>query len=212
MSPRHVLWDADGVLQSLPGGWERAAAPWLGERDEASEALLREAVAVEREALVGRSDFLADLAGVLERHGVDVPARDLHAAIWLATEPDAGSWAVVERVRAAGHGVHLGTNQEAHRAAHMRTVLGYDERFDVSVYSCDLGVAKPDPAYFERAVAMIGADPDDVVFVDDRADNVASACGVGLRGVHWTIADGHERLVSLLRGAGVRLGQARPHG
>ena len=29
---RHVRFDADGVLQDVPGGWEAAARPYLGER------------------------------------------------------------------------------------------------------------------------------------------------------------------------------------
>jgi hypothetical protein len=29
---RHVLFDADGVIQSIPGGWHTAMEPYLGER------------------------------------------------------------------------------------------------------------------------------------------------------------------------------------
>jgi hypothetical protein len=29
---RHILFDADGVLQELPGGWVAAAEPYFGER------------------------------------------------------------------------------------------------------------------------------------------------------------------------------------
>ena len=35
----------------------------------------------------------------------------------------------------------------------MRESLGYDEVFDDLFYSCELGVAKPDPAYFTEAVS-----------------------------------------------------------
>jgi hypothetical protein len=31
---RHVLFDADGVIQSLPGGWYAAIEPYVGERAE----------------------------------------------------------------------------------------------------------------------------------------------------------------------------------
>jgi putative hydrolase of the HAD superfamily len=57
----------------------------------------------------------------------------------------------------------------------MRKVLGYDALFDVSCYSCDLGVAKPAPAFFAEAARRIGADPSAILFVDDSAPNVDGA-------------------------------------
>ena len=38
----------------------------------------------------------------------------------------------------------------------MRDTLGYDEVFDELFYSCDEGVAKPDPAFFTGAVERLG--------------------------------------------------------
>ena len=50
-------------------------------------------------------------------------------------------------------------------------------------------VAKPDPAIFEIAVARAGLPPADLVFVDDKHDNVASAIEFGLDGILFTGAD-----------------------
>lgn len=35
---RHVLFDADGVIQSVPGGWYTAIEPYLGERATTSSS------------------------------------------------------------------------------------------------------------------------------------------------------------------------------
>lgn len=45
-----------------------------------------------------------------------------------------------------------------------------------------MGCAKPDPAAFHHCVAGFPADPHDILFVDDRAENVDAARAVGLRG------------------------------
>ena len=109
----------------------------------------------------------------------------------------------MHRLREAGYSVHLGTNQTARRAAHMRQDLGYDDLFEVGVYSCEIGVAKPDPRYFERSVELIDAPADSVLFVDDRADNVEAARSVGLAGVHWHLKEGHAALLERLAEHGV---------
>jgi putative hydrolase of the HAD superfamily len=95
--------------------------------------------------------------------------------------------AVVRDLKEAGYGVHLATNQAAARAVHMRSVLGYDDLFDVSLYSCELGVVKPDPAFFREAARRIGARPEAILFVDDSARNVDGARAAGLVAEHWDL-------------------------
>jgi putative hydrolase of the HAD superfamily len=200
---RHVLLDADGVLQDLPGGWFERVEPWLGER---AEEFVRASWRLELPCLRGEGDFLDHLTRHLATYGVDVPARELFDAVWTTSiEVVPSSIDLVHRLRAAGYGVHLGTNQEAYRAAYMRTELGYDDLFDVSCYSCDLGALKTEPAYFEQAVALIRAEPGEVVFVDDREDNVECARSVGLRGIRWELLEGLAELESRLAREGVRV-------
>jgi putative hydrolase of the HAD superfamily len=199
---RHVLLDADGVLQRVPGDWVALVEPWLGPD---ARGFLEGFWSEEMPALRGEGDFLSLLEDHLRRAGNPADPREVFEAVWLAIEVDPTSRALVDELRAAGVGVHLGTNQERHRAAHMRTVLGYDHLFDVSCYSCDLGAAKPEPAYFERAVALLGDQAAGVLFVDDRADNVEAARSVGLRAEQWHLDDGHDRLRAVLHDHGVLL-------
>ncbi|WP_175507717.1 HAD family hydrolase [Nocardioides terrae] len=113
------------------------------------------------------------------------------------------SFDLVRRLRAAGFGVHLGTNQTQRRAAYMRGTLGYDDLFDVSCYSAEMGLAKPDQAYFRRAAELIGVPPEEVLFVDDTLANVVAAQDVGMAGVHWHLRDGHPLLEKMLADHGV---------
>ncbi|VXC06662.1 HAD-IA family hydrolase [Nocardioides sp. AX2bis] len=197
---RHVLLDADGVLQRVPGDWVALVEPWLGPD---ARGFLEGFWSEEMPALRGEGDFLSLLEDHLRRAGNPADPREVFEAVWLAIEVDPTSMALVDELRATGVGVHLGTNQERHRAAHMRTVLGYDDLFDVSCYSCDLGAAKPEPAYFERAVERLRDEAAGVLFVDDRADNVEAARSVGLRAEQWHLDDGHDRLRAVLAAHGV---------
>ena len=197
---RHVLFDADDVLQVVPGGWETLVEPYAGDR---APELVRRAWTVERPTLAGDGDFLPLLAEVLAEAGVAAPVEEVFAAVWCRIDPVPASLAVVDALRHNGYGVHLGTNQDRHRAAYLRDALGYDALFDVSCYSHDLGAAKPDPAFFAEAARRIGADPAAILFVDDRPDNVEGARAAGLAAVCWTVDDGHAALLDLLAGHGV---------
>ncbi|RYP85575.1 HAD family hydrolase [Nocardioides guangzhouensis] len=191
---RHVLLDADGVMQDLPGGWRAALDPFLGER---SEELLG-ALATDEQACLRGEPFLPVLDDLLGRLGVDVPAAELHAAVWERIAVAPGSVALVRELRADGLGVHLATNQNPERAAYMRQALGYGDLFDGAFYSCEMGAAKPEPAYFDAALAALGAAPDEVVLVDDSTRNVDGARAVGLRAEHWHLDHGHDVLRGLL--------------
>ncbi len=48
--------------------------------------------------------------------------------------------------------------------------------------SGDLNVAKPEPAFYSRVTAALGASPDSILFFDDSAVNVAAATTQGWHG------------------------------
>ncbi|MEV4008134.1 HAD family phosphatase [Actinomadura sp. NPDC049753] len=54
------------------------------------------------------------------------------------------------------------------------------------LYSADLGLAKPAPEIFHELTGRLGAAPGEVVFVDDREENVRAARMLGIRAVHFT--------------------------
>jgi putative hydrolase of the HAD superfamily len=66
--------------------------------------------------------------------------------------------------------------------------------------SCWLGLRKPQPAIFDRALGIVQAHPERVVFVDDREQNLAPARAIGLQTIHFESAEGLE---ASLRGLGL---------
>jgi putative hydrolase of the HAD superfamily len=192
-----VLWDADGVLQRVPGGWEESMRPAIEGRVHDVDAFLAEAVTEERPALEGRVRWLDVLPGLLERWGM-AEARDDVVAVWLTLEEVPGTHDLVRRVREGGARCCLATNQDVVRAEVMRQQLGYDALLDELFFSYELGVAKPDPAYFETVLDRLGADPGSVLFVDDSPRNVESARALGLAAETWSHEAGLPALEAVL--------------
>jgi putative hydrolase of the HAD superfamily len=54
------------------------------------------------------------------------------------------------------------------------------DRFAVLGLSCRIGLVKPEPAAFEWCIRALGIEPAEILFVDDREENVraAQACGM----------------------------------
>jgi putative hydrolase of the HAD superfamily len=73
--------------------------------------------------------------------------------------------------------------------------LGVTDRVDRIVLSGEVGARKPERAIFELALAQLGLDPLEAVFVGDRPiDDVGGAAGVGMSTVQamWFNADEAE--------------------
>jgi HAD superfamily hydrolase (TIGR01509 family) len=58
--------------------------------------------------------------------------------------------------------------------------LQLDAEFDALILSFEVGVRKPDPAIYEAAMAAVGGDASDAVFVDDQADYCDGARALGI--------------------------------
>lgn len=183
---RQLLLDADGVVQSYVAGWPDAFAAYVGSR--AAEFAARVNL-VEAPALAGRGDFLPALGELLAEFGVAEDAAIVHDRIWLDIVVDAEVVALVAELRGRGVPVHLASNQRRDRAESILARFGYADRFDRCFFSHALGAVKPDPAYFAALVADLGAEPEDLVFVDDVLANVEAASAAGIDALHWSLAD-----------------------
>jgi HAD superfamily hydrolase (TIGR01662 family) len=122
-------------------------------------------------ALFGVDDWQLRMASVEGAYG-GFQQEDLY--------PDA--LRAIEGLRTAGYRVAIVANQPAARADELRAI-GIDA--EVLAMSEAMGVGKPAPAFFERALELMGSpDPGAVAYVGDRIDNdVRPAAAAGMRAV-----------------------------
>jgi putative hydrolase of the HAD superfamily len=60
----------------------------------------------------------------------------------------------------------------------------FPELFDVVVISAEVGMRKPEERIFRHTAALLGLEPEECVFIDDVAANIAAGEAIGLIGVH----------------------------
>ncbi|HEY2307444.1 MAG TPA: HAD family phosphatase [Streptosporangiaceae bacterium] len=96
-----------------------------------------------------------------------------------------GTVALIEDLVGAGYPLALLSNAPA-EVAEVVADLPVARAFSHRAFSCFLGAAKPEPECYQAVLGMLGARAADVIFIDDRPDNVAAAAGLGIRSVHFS--------------------------
>lgn len=114
------------------------------------------------------------------------------------TPAEPGVAEVVDALRAAGVPVALLSNTSAETFDLCRAVAPVLDRLDGIVLSSREGVAKPDRALFDLALARFGFEAATTAFVDDRPGNVTAAAELGLQAVRFTDAASLRRDLAAL--------------
>ncbi|UOM33303.1 HAD-IA family hydrolase [Acuticoccus sp. I52.16.1] len=183
------MLDVDGVVvtgrPADGAGWATSIERDLG---ITSQALQAKFFAPHwRDIVTGRRDLAAVLAQVLPALAPGVDAARF-IAYWFAHDARLEPAVLAEcaALRRAGVRVLLATNQEHLRARYLMETLGLADHVDGMIYSADVGVAKPHPAFFAAAAARSRVSPSEIALVDDTMANITAARAAGWAAHHWT--------------------------
>lgn len=203
MSIENILFDADGVLQHPTVGWHAALKSLLELEDEMQvEALVNDIFEAETEVLESTTGFVERLEEKLAKWNRAAMVSETLNALH-AIEVHADVMQTVQALRRAGFRCHIASNQQALRAKHMSETLNYRSLFDHEFYSCFMGAAKPKSEFFEKTIEKLGCHPGNVLFLDDRAENVEAAKRAGLNAMVFFGINGALSLQRQLAGFGV---------
>jgi len=181
-----LLIDLDGVLRR----WD--PAPMIAVEIEYGlkpAALLETAMEwdIYRPAVAGELTDAEWMRLVAERLPIDLDKATEAVARWQSYrgEVDPEALAFVREVRSGGRKVGIATNA-TDRLRPDLDALGLTEEVDAVISSWELKVHKPAPEFFAQACALIGTQPDQVLFVDDDDRVIRGARAAGLSAYRWT--------------------------
>jgi glucose-1-phosphatase len=140
-------------------------------------------------------EFLRDKAGY---RGSLHALRELWSDFFDGTIP--GSEELLERIREKYRVAFLSNSNEIHADLIPRKFAGLFRKDDRFVFSHRFRTAKPDPDIFRRALEVIGALPQHVVFIDDLIENVIAARSIGIQAFQFIDA---EQLTRELKAEGL---------
>jgi putative hydrolase of the HAD superfamily len=121
-----------------------------------------------------------------EAHGCRISARTMMGLVAQSIEPRPAMLEAIRRIRAYGLLAAAVTNNwvtEDQRNDLLRPF------FDVFIESAVVGIRKPDPRIFLLACDELGAEPSNVVFLDDIGSNLKTARELGMTTIKVVDAD-----------------------
>ncbi len=98
----------------------------------------------------------------------------------------------VAAVQDAGLRTAILSNMGEELLCYMRQEFGWLGRFDHHTWSCELRMAKPDPAIYRHTCEKLGVAPERALFLDDKPENIAAAEAVGMQAIQFTTAEALE--------------------
>ncbi len=113
--------------------------------------------------------------------------RRMDTAMWSRINVEMTDW--LEQLHEAGLTTALLSNMQHDMAAHARKNFDWLQHFDHQILSCELRLIKPDGAIFRHTVEQVGVRPEEMLFVDDRKENVETARAVGLKAIQFESAE-----------------------
>ena len=198
---RAVLFDVDGVLvhgyHARPERqirWDENLLSDLGVDPERFRTEFIYSVFV-RKVIVGQMPLVEALDQVLPSLGYRGATMDF-VSYWLSHDSHVNQ-PLLDAARRLGQAsdtrLYIATNQDHMRAQWLWLTLGFGEIFEDIFYSAQLGVLKPEPAYFAAIESRIGRQAEPPLFFDDREDVVAAARAHGWEAVLY---DDHQNFLA----------------
>lgn len=179
-SPQAVVFDFGGVMTGEPK--KEAVVLFLRSTFGLSEVEFEKANLEKRTAVkAGSSDeeFWLQFA---KKNGTTLPThwpQQLEAVMKESIGVNPEMYVLVAELRAKQIPVALLSNIDT-RLAKLVREFGLYEPFDPCLLSCEIGVEKPDPKAYECLLKQLNFPAKDIIFIDDRQENIDAAHAVGL--------------------------------
>lgn len=114
--------------------------------------------------------------------------------------PQAGTVALMQALKAAGHRLFFLSNMPAPYAEHLERTHAFMAWFERGVFSSRVRTGKPGRRIYELALADFGIPAADALFIDDHPVNIEAATALGLPALLFTTP---EQLAADLRQRGL---------
>jgi putative hydrolase of the HAD superfamily len=121
-------------------------------------------------------------------------------------EIDTNSWknvnteteALMKEIKAAGYLIGILSNVPLGFLAWAKKNLPVFSLPHIGLYSCEVNLIKPEEAIYRRLLSMLGVEASELVFFDDKAENIAGAKALGMEAILWkNVESARRELVSL---------------
>lgn len=180
-----VVFDYGNVLcaPQLASDRERMAEVCGLEKPRFDELYWRFRLAYDRNDLNGDSYWgaIAAADGRVLNHEEITKLILLDSQSWARPNEPVLKW--TEELRRAGLRLAVLSNMPFEVSRYLVENCPWLAVFHHLIFSCDEGCAKPDPAIYRKCLATLELRPEEVLFLDDRPENVTAGLKLGMHGI-----------------------------
>ncbi len=186
---RHIFFDIGGVLAT--NGWDReqrkVAVARFGLDAVDFQARHEEMVGPLEQGEVSLDEYL-DFTILCT--GLPIDRDQLKASIFAQSKPNAETIEIAREVAIGCAYWVMTLNNESDELNRYRIrTFGLDEIFDAYLSSCWLGLRKPTHKFYDRALSIAQARPEQSLFIDDREQNLTPAAALGMKTILYQSPD-----------------------
>lgn len=109
-----------------------------------------------------------------------------------------GTHTLLPRVKQAGHSLYCLSNMAQHSLDFLERAYDFWPLFDGRVFSCLVGLIKPEPPIYAHLLERHALDPSATVFIDDLQVNLDAAARFGIKTIRFESASQCERELAAL--------------
>jgi putative hydrolase of the HAD superfamily len=135
----------------------------------------------------GDIDGPAYWTAVVRQQELDLSRDQITTLIKLDSEsitrPNRGAVQWAELLHHEGFPLTLLSNMPLELSRHVTKFFPSLSTFEYLIYSCDYGSIKPELSIFRDCIELLKVPPQDILYLDDRTENVEAAAGLGINSV-----------------------------
>jgi putative hydrolase of the HAD superfamily len=141
----------------------------------------------------GKLTGLAFWQKLLDEAGLKLPPSTIEelnlwdARMWTTQNPAMLAWQ--EQLKQRGLLTAILSNMGDNVLANIEREFDWIHRFDVLVWSFQLHLAKPDPAIYRHTLNELGVEPAEMLFLDDRIENIEAARALGIQAILFSTVE-----------------------
>jgi len=104
---------------------------------------------------------------------------------------DSIDWKIIEFIKSMRNKIKIGLLSNAWSNTRINVSKHYDflDNFDVSIFSAEVKLAKPDPKIYDLVLQKLDILPEEAIFIDDFIENIYGAKNFGITGIHFVDTD-----------------------
>lgn len=179
-----VIFDLGGVLVHLD--WDKVCGRLQELSGLAVDKVRHEVIngPIVRSVMQGLLNPRAYQEALCDKLGIGLPYNEF-VDIWngLLSANEAIVPVVVQLK--LGNRLVLASNTDPIHFAHADESFIVLRQFDHHFLSYEMGLLKPDPAFFHHVLLTLDSPAADCIFIDDRAENVEAARGIGITAIQF---------------------------